>query len=399
MIVFIMLAVFKICCITASVKYRLRVYSYTVIRMQQVENPRMMRGFEIVKKGEKILEVADNVFSVPSQSKNDNYVVVKSEEKWLCTCPDHKYREVECKHIHAVRFWLALKGKLEAEAIEVAECKWCSSKNVIRYGKEAEKQVFKCNDCNRKFVLNEGFKKLRYEPKIVTITLDLYFKGTSLRKISDHLKQFYGLEVHFSTLYRWIGKYVELIGEYADSVTPQLSGKWNVDEMKLRCRGDWVWLWNVMDKDTRFLLASTISKNREIEDARKAFQIAKQRAKSKPQIVTTDGLKAYIDAFRKEFFTLRNPRTKHVRSAGIRASRKNNNNIERLNGTVRERNKTMRGLKREDTPLTRGFQIYYNFIKPHQALDGKTPSEKAGITIGSENDKWLSLVKRASKKQ
>ena len=35
-----------------------------------------------------------------------------------------------------------------------------------------------------------------------------------------------------------------------------------------------------------------------------------------------------------------------------------------------------------------------NFIKPHMALDGKTPSEMAGITIDGDN-KWLSLMKTA----
>jgi transposase-like protein len=366
--------------------------------MQEIENPRMMRGFEIVQKGEKISEVADNVFSVPSQSTNENYLVVKAEEKWICTCLDHKYREVICKHIHAVRFWLALNGKLEGkvESVEVANCKWCGSKFIIKYGNESGKQVYKCKECERKFVLDEGFKKMKYEPKIITIALDLYFKGTSLRKISDHLKQFYGLDVHFSTLYRWINKYVKLIGEYADSLIPKLSGKWNVDEMMLKCNGDFVWLWNVMDKDTRFLLASTISKSREIEDARKTFQIAKNIAKSKPQTVTTDGLRAYQDAFKKEFFTLRNPRTEYIRSAGIRASRKNNNNIERLHGTIRERNKTMRGIKKEETPITKGFQIYYNFIRPHQALNGKTPAQQAGIEIELGTNKWLSLVKKAN---
>jgi transposase-like protein len=356
----------------------------------------MMRGFEIIQKGEKISEVADNVFSVPSQSKNENYLVVKAEEKWICTCLDHKYREIICKHIHAVRFWLALNGKLEAKVkLEITECKWCHSKSVIKYGKEAEKQVYKCRECKRKFVLDEGFKKMKYEPKIITLSLDLYFKGTSLRKISDHLKQFYSLDVHFSTLYRWISKYVELISDYADSLIPKLSGKWNVDEMMLKCNGDFVWLWNVMDKETRFLLASTISKSREIEDARKTFQIAKNRAKTKPQTVTTDGLRAYQDAFKKEFFTLRNPRTEHIRSAGIRASRKNNNNIERLHGTIRERNKTMRGIKKEETPITKGFQIYYNFIRPHQALNGKTPAQQANINLELGKNKWFSLIRKA----
>lgn len=94
-----------------------------------------------------------------------------------------------------------------------------------------------------------------------------------------------------------------------------------------------------------------------------------------------------------EFFTLRNPRIKYILSSGIRASRRNNNNVARLNGTVRERNKVMRGLKREDTPITRGFQIYYNFVKPHMGLNGETPAQKAGIEIVLEDNKWLQLIK------
>jgi hypothetical protein len=85
-------------------------------------------------------------------------------------------------------------------------------------------------------------------------------------------------------------------------------------------------------------------------------------AKSKPLTVTTDGLQSYQDAFKKEFFTLRKPRTEHIRSAGIRATRRNNIVVERLNGTVRERNKVMRGLKKEETPIAKGFQIYYNSL-------------------------------------
>lgn len=60
----------------------------------------------------------------------------------------------------------------------------------------------------------------------------------------------------------------------------------------------------------------------------------------------------------------------------------------------------MRGLKKEDTPITRGFQIYYNFIRPHQALNGKTPAQKAGIEVVSEKEeenKWLQLISARSK--
>jgi len=37
----------------------------------------------------------------------------------------------------------------------------------------------------------------------------------------------------------------------------------------------------------------------------KVFQKAKKVAKDKPQVMVTDGLQAYIKAFKKEFFALK----------------------------------------------------------------------------------------------
>jgi hypothetical protein len=70
----------------------------------------------------------------------------------------------------------------------------------------------------------------------------------------------------------------------------------------------------------------------------------------------------------------------------------NNNHIERLHGSIRQREKVMRGLKIDTTPIVEGHRLYYNFIKPHEALNGRTPSEEAGITIDGK-DKWLTLMK------
>lgn len=128
------------------------------------------------------------------------------------------------------------------------------------------------------------------------------------------------------------------------------------------------------------------------------FQIAKERGKTKPSTMTTDGLPAYIKAFKKEFFTLRNPRTKHIRKPRF-VDRKNNNIVERLNGTVRGRDKVMRGLKKEGKAqvMMDCMRNYYNFIRPHQSLSGKTPAEQADIDLELGNNKWLSLVKRASR--
>jgi hypothetical protein len=43
-----------------------------------------------------------------------------------------------------------------------------------------------------------------------------------------------------------------------------------------------------------------------------------------------------------------------------------------------------------------GMQIYHNYIRPHQALKGKTPAEVAGIKVEGVN-KWLTIIQNASR--
>jgi transposase InsO family protein len=77
---------------------------------------------------------------------------------------------------------------------------------------------------------------------------------------------------------------------------------------------------------------------------------------------------------------------------------KGNEKMESFNGnTVRAREKTMRSLKREDSPILTGMQIYHNYVRSHMALQGDTPSSRAGIQIKGEN-KWLTLIQNASEK-
>ena len=70
--------------------------------------------------------------------------------------------------------------------------------------------------------------------------------------------------------------------------------------------------------------------------------------------------------------------------------------MERMNGEIRDREKTMRGLKRRRTPILQGYQIYHNYIRPHESLGGKTPADACGIVIEGQN-KWKTLIQNASK--
>ena len=58
--------------------------------------------------------------------------------------------------------------------------------------------------------------------------------------------------------------------------------------------------------------------------------------------------------------------------------------------------KIMKGLKKSNTPILTGYQLFHNYIRSHMSLEGKTPSEVAGIKVEGEN-KWITLIQNASK--
>ncbi len=325
--------------------------------VQEMVRERMVRGKVIanVRAGD-IKQLSLETFLVPSQNnEGDYYTVRRRDDSWKCECPDFTYRDLQCKHIWAVKVSLALKAKIQTELWNeeprvVSACKRCGGR-LVRDGFKRGKQQFACKECGSKQVEYEsGFRGMKYQPEIVATALDLYFKGTSVRKISDHLQLTNGLGVNYATVYRWIGKYTELLSEYVQTLKPELSGKWHFDEMMLKMRGGkqlskdgktgYAWLWNAIDSETKFQLASVITAERNVEDARLVFQEAKKSANGEnPQTVITDGLRSYGPAFRKEFYTLNGPRTEWIRAAGIRSARQTNNQVERLHNTIRERTK------------------------------------------------------------
>jgi len=267
-------------------------------------------------------------------------------------------------------------------------------------------QRFYCKACGYRFVVNEGFVKMKNDGKIVCLALDLYFKGNSFHKIKDTLEQFYNIRVEHSTIIRWVQKYVQIAKEFVDGLKPNLSGIYHVDEMMIHIkkdkteRGHYAWLWNLSDHDTRFLLASRVSQRREVQDARVVFQEGKKLMQRRAMAVVHDGLQSYNEAFDKEFFTLRGPRTENIRSVGQRHEGLNQR-IERLHGEIRDREIVMRGLDRDETAqiIADGMRIHHNFIRPHMSLDGKTPAQIAGLDLQLEGIRWKVLIEKACRER
>jgi len=370
--------------------------------MTAMENQREQKGLEIAKLDNQIKRLDASTYVVKSQSGNGKYHVCKSENQWRCECPDYVYRHVKCKHIFAVEFSLSIRAEVSVRRIEpienLTECIYCGSSNIvgdgIRHNKHGDIQKFYCKDCSRYFTFNIGFERMKHNPQAITSAMQLYFSGESLRNTMKSLKLL-GVEVSHQTVYNWINKYVSLMKSYVEKLTPNVSNTWRADELYIKIKGDMKYLFALMDDETRFWIAQEVAQTKYNHNASKLFAMGKQLAGKKPTTLITDGLCAYQQAYNREFWTMKKPRTQHIRHITLKGDR-NNNKMERFNGEIRDREKTMRGLKKEETPILLGYQLFHNYIRSHEGLEGKTPAEACGISVIGKN-KWLTLIQNASK--
>jgi transposase-like protein len=339
-------------------------------------------------------------YVVQSQSGNGAYVVISTETGWKCTCPDHTYRSVKCKHILAVEFSIDLRHEVQSYYKIISEvsanaCRYCQSENIrkdgVRKNKYGNLQIFYCRDCKRNYTTNLGFEGMRATPQMITTAMQLYFSGESLRNVQKFLR-LQGVNMSHVAVYKWIKKYVALMQDYLEKVTPRVSSTWRTDELFVKVRGNTKYMYALMDDQTRFWIAQQVADSKYVQDVRPMLQDAAAVAKKKPRVLISDGAQNFDVAWKKEYQNKKAVHIQHIHMSGDR----NNNKMERLNGEIRDREKTMRGVKKVDSVALQGIQLYHNYFRPHQGLGDKTPAEIAGIKIQGKN-KWITVIQNASK--
>jgi transposase-like protein len=366
------------------------------------------KGRQIADKPNQIMRLDERFYKVASQNGQGMYDVTQKENgSWICNCLDFHYRGLEqhqilrCKHIWAVELSRKIREHVQARVIEpitdIHACLFCKSENIkkdgLRHNKYGDIQKFSCKDCGKYFTVNFGFERMKHSPQGITTAMQLYFSGESLRNTARSL-QLLGVQVSHKTVFMWIKKYTELMEKYLDKITPQVSDTWRADELFLKVKGNMKYLYALMDDQTRFWIAQEVADTKFTADIRPLFKMGKKVAGKQPRTLITDGAPNFHEAYEQEFWTAKKGnRTEHIREIAFDGIR-HNNKMERMNGELRQREKVMRTLERPDTAILTGMQIYHNYIRPHEALDGKTPAEVAGIQVRGK-DRWMTLIQNA----
>ena len=272
-------------------------------------------------------------------------------------------------------------------------CKFCSSDRTVKNGLARGKQLYRCKECGHQYLDNGSFVGMKTKTEVIATALNLYYDGLSVWKVQRQIAKIFKVDVSPTAIWKWVMKYSEFVDEYVSTLQPHLSGKYHHDETEIRVGGKDRYLWETLDKDTRFLVAHLLSVSRSSEDARNVFSQA--LSKQRPSVLFTDGSFSYNDAFNKVYYTrYKTNRVEWVRRVGINA-RETNNIIERKHGTLKDRLRPTRGLKNDKTAAKwmNGYVINYNFVKPHIALKGKTPAQAAGLNVNAD---WGELIQQAT---
>ena len=267
-------------------------------------------------------------------------------------------------------------------------CPDCASAHVVKDGKQSGQQRYLCRGCRKKFRANGKAQGRRMDAELMGSAIRDFYSGKSYKQIAEGLKDEYDIpEPSKATIYEWVKDYTdEAVDEMKDHKATT-GGDWVADELQVDVGGKKVWLWNVMDSETRYVLATHLTPRRDAQAARVVLRKAAEAADKPPKTITTDKLRSYVKPIKDVL-----PEAKHIESQGITANI-NNNLSERLQGTFRDRIKTLRGLDSIESGqrYLDGWTLTYNLFRGHESLRNKTPGKVAKVEAPFAE--WADVVK------
>ena len=146
------------------------------------------------------------------------------------------------------------------------------------------------------------------------------------------------------------------------------------------------YIWFIIDSETRFVIGFHLSPHR---DSPQAVSLFSEAAKlGKPSAIVSDRYSAYKVPTKSIFGD-----AKHIRVQSFKDDI-SNNLIECFNKQFKAWYKTKQGFSSFESAnnFISMFVFFFNFVRPHSALNGLTPAQVAGLNLSKRRKREFLLV-------
>ncbi len=251
---------------------------------------------------------------------------------------------------------------------EKLTCKICRSDRLVKVGQVKGVQRWECRSCGRRFMENTARFGMKTPSSQVHLALCMYYQGVSIPSICRRLQSNYNNYPSFSSVYKWIDKYSRSYSKDAEKHRPAVGKTWFFDETSLEFLGTRVCVWDIVDIETHFLLASAATANRNTAALREFLEKAFKKAGKLPETVLSERLTEFDRAFVLPRNSFEINKTVSVETA-------------RLHSTFESRTRFINDLKSMGSvnDFLNGWLNYYNYFDHPDYLGGKTPAQLAKI--------------------
>lgn len=280
-------------------------------------------------------------------------------------------------------------------------CKYCNHQNSVKQGfrkteNRGKIQKYYCKNCRKYFTKDNGFYRMRTDPKTITLSIDMYLSNLSSRKMRNQLKRHFRIKRSHQTILNWVYRYVLRVHKYIKKLSYNLGNSFYADETKINRKGLDDNFWCCIDWNTRLITGFHYSFSLNPKEAQEF--LTKAIKKGKPKFIQTDAGMFYPRAFRRLFYSNKiGGLVVEHKIQNYQQTRIHNYKIETVFMKIKDRVQSFRGLKAlwSAPILLTGLVIQHNFIEEHSTTKNH-PCDLTGQKLNLGDDRWLGLIKLAS---
>jgi putative transposase len=207
----------------------------------------------------------------------------------------------------------------------------------------------------------ECWERERTATSVRAFAVRLHATGCSLREIRE-IPRLFGVERSHQAIFQWVHRVADSVGDPPTATPSRVA----VDETAIKINGEWSWLYAAIDLDTKLILDMELFGSNGTD----------------PAAAFLAGLREKHDLFEAEFLVDQFGYRTAIDRLGLngRVNYTDRNLIEKWFHTLKMRidrfHNSWMGNRSSTREWLEQYVHYYNYQRPHQSLDERTPAEE-----------------------